>query len=196
MWLGVCVGVGGCVCVWVCGVGVSEGHTTIAFYITWWKIFQPKQRYTFAWSLELSSHHDPSNYLWLILTPGLRKLSLLLILTSGLRKLSVINSHFWSEKTIGLSVINSHFWSEKTISVINSHFWCERHNRNAQVQHLSCRCLVVVLLWCETTINLAPSEERLICEFRPDSDNCYRAIVFRSQVATFVTGQSSKVTES
>ena len=30
-------------------------------------------------------------------------------------------------------------------------FWCERH-RNAQVQHLSCRCLVVVLLWCENTI--------------------------------------------
>ena len=32
--------------------------------------------------------------------------------------------------------------------------WCERHHRNAQVQHLSCRCLVVVLLWCENTINL------------------------------------------
>ena len=32
--------------------------------------------------------------------------------------------------------------------------WCERHNRNAQVQHLSCRCLVVVLLWCENFINL------------------------------------------
>ena len=31
---------------------------------------------------------------------------------------------------------------------------CERHNRNAQVQHLSCRCLVVVLLWCENTISL------------------------------------------
>ena len=30
--------------------------------------------------------------------------------------------------------------------------WCERHNRN--VQHLSCRCLVVVLLWCENTIYL------------------------------------------
>ena len=29
---------------------------------------------------------------------------------------------------------------------------CERHHRNAQVQHLSCRCLVVVLLWCENTI--------------------------------------------
>ena len=29
---------------------------------------------------------------------------------------------------------------------------CERHNRNAQVQLLSCRCLVVVLLWCESTI--------------------------------------------
>ena len=28
---------------------------------------------------------------------------------------------------------------------------CERHHRNAQVQHLSCR-LVVVLLWCENTI--------------------------------------------
>ena len=23
--------------------------------------------------------------------------------------------------------------------------WCERHNRNAQIQHLSCRCLVFVL---------------------------------------------------
>ena len=32
--------------------------------------------------------------------------------------------------------------------------WCERHNRNAQVQLLSCRCLVVVLLWCESTISL------------------------------------------
>ena len=31
--------------------------------------------------------------------------------------------------------------------------WCERHHRNAQVQHLSC-CLVVVLLWCENTISL------------------------------------------
>ena len=31
--------------------------------------------------------------------------------------------------------------------------WCERHNRNAQVQHLSC-CLVVVLLWCENTITV------------------------------------------
>ena len=31
--------------------------------------------------------------------------------------------------------------------------WCERHYRNAQVQHLSCRCLVV-LLWCENTIIL------------------------------------------
>ena len=40
--------------------------------------------------------------------------------------------------------------------------WCERHHRNAQVQHLSCRCLVVVLslscrclvvvlLWFENT---------------------------------------------
>ena len=37
-------------------------------------------------------------------------------------------------------------------------------------------------------LNLAPSEERLICEFRSDSDNCYRVIVFRSQVATFVPG--------
>ena len=45
-------------------------------------------------------------------------------------------------------------------------------------------------------LNLAPSDERLICEFRSDSDNCYRVIVFRSQVATFVPGQSSKVTES
>ena len=32
--------------------------------------------------------------------------------------------------------------------------WCERHHRNAQVQHLSCRCLVVVLLRCENTISL------------------------------------------
>ena len=32
--------------------------------------------------------------------------------------------------------------------------WCERHHRNAQVQLLSCRCLVVVLLWCENTISL------------------------------------------
>ena len=40
-------------------------------------------------------------------------------------------------------------------------------------------------------LNLAPSEERLICEFRSDLDNCYRVIVFRSQVATFVPGQSS-----
>ena len=31
---------------------------------------------------------------------------------------------------------------------------CERHHRNAQVQHLSCRCFVVVLLWCENTITL------------------------------------------
>ena len=30
--------------------------------------------------------------------------------------------------------------------------WCERHHRNAKVQHLSCRCLVNVLLWCENTI--------------------------------------------
>ena len=44
-------------------------------------------------------------------------------------------------------------------------------------------------------LNLAPSEERLICEFRSDSDNFYQVIVFRSQVATFVPGQSSKVTE-
>ena len=35
---------------------------------------------------------------------------------------------------------------------------CERHHRNAQVQHLSCRCLVVVLLWCENTITLAMSD--------------------------------------
>ena len=35
--------------------------------------------------------------------------------------------------------------------------WCERHHRNAQVQHLSCRCLVVVLLWCENTITLYES---------------------------------------
>ena len=34
------------------------------------------------------------------------------------------------------------------------HVWCERHHRNAQVQHLSCRCLVVVLLWCENTTTL------------------------------------------
>ena len=35
------------------------------------------------------------------------------------------------------------------------HVWCERHHRNVglQVQHLSCRCLVVVLLWCENTIS-------------------------------------------
>ena len=31
---------------------------------------------------------------------------------------------------------------------------CERHHRNAQVQNLSCRCLVVVLLWCENTISV------------------------------------------
>ena len=31
--------------------------------------------------------------------------------------------------------------------------WCERHHRNAQIQHLSCCCLVVVLLWCENTIS-------------------------------------------
>ena len=52
--------------------------------------------------------------------------------------------------------------------------WCERHHRNAQVQHLSCRglgpgvkgmhrnaqvqhlscrCLVAVLLWCENTLS-------------------------------------------
>ena len=29
-------------------------------------------------------------------------------------------------------------------------------------------------------LNLALSKERLICEFRSDSDNCYRVIVFRS----------------
>ena len=29
---------------------------------------------------------------------------------------------------------------------------CERHHRNAQVQHLSCPCLVDVLRWCENTI--------------------------------------------
>ena len=28
---------------------------------------------------------------------------------------------------------------------------CEKHHRNAQIQRLSCRCLVVVLLWCENT---------------------------------------------
>ena len=53
------------------------------------------------------------------------------------------------------------------------HVWCERHHRNAQVQHLTCklvtfnlkkttkkhltcRCLVVVLLWCENTITPGP----------------------------------------
>ena len=30
--------------------------------------------------------------------------------------------------------------------------WCDRHHRNAQVQHLSCRCIVIVLLWCENTM--------------------------------------------
>ena len=34
------------------------------------------------------------------------------------------------------------------------HVWCERHHRNAQVQLLSCRCLVVILLWCENTIKV------------------------------------------
>ena len=34
--------------------------------------------------------------------------------------------------------------------------WCEKDNRNAQVQHLSCCCLVVVLLWCENTIRKVP----------------------------------------
>ena len=36
--------------------------------------------------------------------------------------------------------------------------WCERHNRNAQVQHVSCHCLVVVLLWCENTISYSCHE--------------------------------------
>ena len=39
------------------------------------------------------------------------------------------------------------------------HTWfvgpCERPHRNAQVQHLSCCSLVVVLLWCENTITLS-----------------------------------------
>ena len=34
--------------------------------------------------------------------------------------------------------------------------WCQRHHRNAHVQHLSCRCLVVV--WCENTIRLTNSQ--------------------------------------
>ena len=43
--------------------------------------------------------------------------------------------------------------------------WCERHHRNVQVQHLSCRCLVVVLLWCENTITVI-----LWCALSPVSD--------------------------
>ena len=35
--------------------------------------------------------------------------------------------------------------------------WCERHHRNAQVQHLSCR--LVVLLWCENTIGLTRQQQ-------------------------------------
>ena len=33
-----------------------------------------------------------------------------------------------------------------------------RSDTEAQVQHLSCRCLVVVLLWCENTIIIVPGQ--------------------------------------
>ena len=44
-------------------------------------------------------------------------------------------------------------------------------------------------------LNLAPSEERLICEFRSASDNCYQVIVFKSQVATIAAIQTELVVE-